>query len=150
MHEAIATLGKTAAIKNALSFLLISTPYFPQILIGEFIVENATIAGVTVVPASPPAPPTPPIIPPNYENTTSQSNVTLATLKEPPTNPPVFAGAPEKEGEEKEVDYTIPVNMRVIVEPLEKVGTREDVCVRACVCACVRACMRVCTFVCVG
>ena len=75
--------------------------------------------GITVVPAVAPAPPSVPVIPPVYENVTTEDNVTLAPVEEIPTEPPITAEPGE--GEQEGIVYTIPTEMRVTMEPQEEV-----------------------------
>lgn len=70
---------------------------------------NATVTGLKATPATLPTSPAPPSIPPDFENATI--NV------EPAVTPPT----PDDETTTEEIQYTIPEEMRVTMEPQEEV-----------------------------
>lgn len=92
--------------------------------------DNATITGFTVTPASPPPTPPPPIIPPAFENATANNDndVSIETLEdliedvevvmeeamELSANTSVFAS---DDVNVQKIIYNIPVNMDVTLEP---------------------------------
>ena len=70
-----------------------------------------------MVPAVPPAPPTPPSLPPLYENTTlkDQGITVVETIEIVP--PPPLPVEPSSGDGEVSIDFVIPTEMRVTMEP---------------------------------
>ena len=82
-------------------------------------ITNATVISLSVVPALPPPPPSPPIIPPLYENTTDEEgDLTILETIQTVTPPPL---AVENGGENEDgdllIEFVIPTEMRVTMEP---------------------------------
>lgn len=75
-------------------------------------IKNASIVGLTIIPASLPSQPSLPVIPPQFENITDNSNVTLASVTKPlePVN-----GI--KRGKQNEIKFAIPSELVVSMEP---------------------------------
>ena len=80
-------------------------------------ITNASVIGLSVVPAVPPAPPTPPSLPPLYENTTleDQGITVVETVEIVP--PPPLPVEPSSGDGEVSIDFVIPTEMRVTMEP---------------------------------
>lgn len=80
-------------------------------------ITNATVIGLSVVPAVPPPPPTPPTLPPRYENTTTEDEgITVIETIQIATPPPLPVEPSNGEGEIS-IDFVIPAEMRVTMEP---------------------------------
>ena len=82
-------------------------------------ITNATVIGLSVVPAVPPALPTPPSLPPLYENTTAEDQgITIIETVQvvPPPPLPVEPSDPGGDGEIS-INFIIPTEMRVTREP---------------------------------
>ena len=96
----------------------------PQVLTNELEnITNATIIGLSVVPALPPPPPHPPVVPPRYENATDEEGdpviiETIPVVTPPPLSVEVNSGAND---EAVSVDFVIPTEMLVTVEPYPQV-----------------------------
>ena len=75
-------------------------------------IKNASIVGLTVIPASLPSQPSLPVIPPQFENITDNSNVTLASV----TKPPVPVNGINR-GKQNEIKFVIPSELVVSMEP---------------------------------
>ena len=89
-------------------------------------ITNATIVSLSVVPALPPPPPRPPVLPPRYENTTDEDGDTVQTILETIQTvmpPPLAVDVTESTDDDGEVhvDFVIPSEMRVTMEPLTQV-----------------------------
>jgi len=84
-------------------------------------VQNATIVGLSLVPAAAPAPPPSPVIPINFTN---------ASVQEPEPLPLANLSV-VLDSETGSVTYAIPDSISMVVNPPTVVS------VRACVCACV-------------
>ena len=69
--------------------------------------ENVTITGLSLVPAAPPSPPPVPTVPINYSN---------SSVQEPQPLPLVNLSA-VLDNETGSVTYSIPTNIKVIVQP---------------------------------
>ncbi len=84
-------------------------------------VTNATVTGLSVVPATHPPSPIPPVIPPVYENaTTDEGDLVITPVEESST---VATGSPGENSTDTMVtiDFVIPTEMRVTLEPREVV-----------------------------
>ena len=86
-------------------------------------VTNATVIGLSVVPALPPPPPTPPIIPPSYENSTDEEGDPIIIETIPVAPPPPLVVEETESTEEVSIEFVIPAEMRVTMEPHAQVGT---------------------------
>ena len=74
--------------------------------------------GLSVVPAVPPSPPTPPSLPPLYENTTVEDQDITVVEIIPIVPPPPLPVEPSDAGSgEISIDFVIPTEMRVTMEP---------------------------------
>lgn len=101
------------------SIVMIADELVKQVQTGSLTLENATILGVSVVSSPPPTAPPLPVIPPQYENITTNSNVTLVVVESPPTPPSTGSG----EDTGTETNFTIPTELVVSMEPPEQVMT---------------------------
>ena len=72
-------------------------------------IKNASIVGLTVIPASLPSQPS---LPGQFENITDNSNVTLASV----TKPPVPVNGINR-GKQNEIKFVIPSELVVSIEP---------------------------------
>ncbi len=86
-------------------------------------VTNATVTGLSVVPATPPPSPIPPVIPPVYENaTTDEGDPVIIPVEEIIESPTVATGSGENSTDTTvTIDFVIPTEMRVTLEPREVV-----------------------------
>lgn len=81
-------------------------------------ITNATVIGLSVVPAAPPSPPTPPSLPPPYENTTVEDqDITVVEILPIVPSPPLPVEPSDVGGGEISVDFVIPTEMLVTMEP---------------------------------
>lgn len=83
----------------------------PQVLTGDTeIITNATILGLSVLPAIPIPPPQPPVVPPDFEDAVMEDLLTdeviIPPLAAQPTNPST-----------EEIQFVFPSSMRVTMEP---------------------------------
>lgn len=76
-------------------------------------IKNASIVGLTVIPASLPSQPSLPVIPPQFENITDNSNVTLASV----TKPSVPVNGIINRGKQNEIKFVVPSELVVSMEP---------------------------------
>lgn len=75
--------------------------------------------GVSVVPAVPPPPPIPPVIPPSYENSTDEDGDPLIIDTVPAPVVPTLVVV--RNSDETSVDFIVPVEMQVTMEPHSQV-----------------------------
>lgn len=87
-------------------------------------ITNATVSGVSVIPALPPPPPEPPVVPPAFQNATEEGGV-IVTLDE--VIVPNLVGRPNNTGDadnELVINFVFPSDMRVTMEPNPQVRER--------------------------
>ena len=105
-----------------------------QVLTGNIAnITNATVTGLSVVPATPPPSPPSPVIPPIYENVTTDEGdpviipidevIDVPTIATPETNDTTVDSTVT-------IDFVIPSEMRVTMEPLPVVITSYHICTR--------------------
>ncbi len=96
-----------------------------QVLTGGIVnVTNATVTGLSVIPATHPPSPIPPVIPPVYENaTTDEGDLVITPVEEIIESSTVATGSPGENSTDTMVtiDFVIPTEMRVTLEPREVV-----------------------------
>ena len=109
-----------------------------QFQTNSLTVDNATIVGLSLIPAAAPAPPPSPVVPIDYSNTSVQVPEPL----------PLVNLSVVLDSETGSVTYSIPRDINIVVQPPTVVSVYPSVCVCVCVCVCVGVCVGVC--VCVG
>ena len=95
-----------------------------QVLTNELEnITNATVIGLSVVPALPPPPPSPPVIPPSYENSTDEEGDPVIIVTTPVAPLPPLVVEQTNNTEKVSIEFVIPADMRVTMEPHPQVGT---------------------------
>ncbi len=85
-------------------------------------VTNATVTGLSVIPATPPPSPPPPVIPPDYENVTTDEGDPIVIPVDEIIEPPTMNPASGDNDTIVAIDFVIPSEMIVTMEPSEMVG----------------------------
>ena len=101
-----------------------------QVLTGDIAnITNATVIGLSVVPATPPPSPLPPVVPPVYENaTTDEGDPVIIPIDDIIIElPTIVAETTEGSGAgddsvDVEINFVLPTEMRVTMEPQEVVS----------------------------
>lgn len=88
-----------------------------KVLTGETEnITNATVLGVSVVPALPPPPPQPPVVPPAFQNATNEDGESVIIQLEEIILPTLVTEPTNNTGTEI-VNFIVPSIMRVTMEP---------------------------------